>query len=244
MPIHEWTRACHAAYHSFQLDWSCRLCDRLNNGVLPRSIYAMTETLELRPPAEFCPLPESSGRVVLSTWEENLPNTTEQPPRTRFLFRADGPQYACKVVTIRDELHKPIAAVLWVTRQDKETPYRRDALIQHAVGALTRGINLLVVDLFPPSIRDPQGIHKPIWDRFKEEPFELPLDKPLTVVAYAAGPEKVAYVENMAVGDQLPDLPIFLTPDHYVPCPLEATYQTTWGVFPQALKGPLEHPLQ
>ena len=38
------------------------------------------------------------------------------------------------------------------------------------------------------------------------------------------------------------DMPIFLTPDHYVPCPLEASYQVTWGVFPAALKGPLELP--
>ena len=119
---------------------------------------------------------------------------------------------------------------------------RRDTFLRHAVGALTRDINLLIVDLFPPSVRDPHGIHKAIWDQFKEEPFELPPDKPLTLAAYAAGSEKVAYVENVAVGDQLPDMPIFLTPDHYVPCPLEATYQVTWGVFPSALKGPLELP--
>ena len=56
------------------------------------------------------------------------------------------------------------------------------------------------------------------------------------------GSEKVAYVENVAGGDQLPDMPIFLTPDHYVPCPLEASYQVTWGVFPSALEGPLELP--
>ena len=55
-------------------------------------------------------------------------------------------------------------------------------------------------------------------------------------------PEKVAYVENVAVGDALPDMPIFLTPDHYVPCPLEASYQMTLGVFPGALKGSLELP--
>jgi hypothetical protein len=35
---------------------------------------------------------------------------------------------------------------------------------------------------------------------------------------------------------------IFLTPDRYVPCPLEDTYMTTWGVFPAALKGELERP--
>ncbi len=62
----------------------------------------------------------------------------------------------------------------------------------------------------------------------------------LTLAAYSAGSEKVAYVENVAVGDRLADMPIFLTPDHYVPCPLEASYGVTWGVFPAALKGPLE----
>ena len=229
-----------AVYHSFQLDWSCRLSDQLNHGVLPQALYAMTETLELRPLAEFCPLPEPEGPLVLCHWEENLPDATAQPPRTRFQFRDDRKQYACKVVTIRDDLHQPVAVVFWITRQDKETPYRLAALLRHAVGALTRDIHLLVVDLFPPSVRDPHGIHKKIWEQFKPEPFDLPPDKPLTLAAYAAGAEKVAYVENVAVGESLPDMPIFLTPEHYVPCPLEASYRMAWSVFPGALKGPLE----
>ena len=60
--------------------------------------------------------------------------------------------------------------------------------------------------------RDPHGIHKVFWDQFKEEPFELPPDKPLTLASYVADYEKVAYVENVAVGDRLVDMPIFLTP--------------------------------
>src|SRR5712692_4554992 len=156
MPIHDWTRSSDAAYHSFQLDWSCQLSERLNKGVLPRPVYAMSETIELRPPAGFCPLPEPGGPVVLRHWDETLLDATEQPPETRFQFRDDRRQYACRVVTIRDDLHRPVAAVFWVTRQDKETPYRLEAIIRHAVAALTRDINLLVVDLFPPSVRDPQ----------------------------------------------------------------------------------------
>ncbi len=101
-------------------------------------------------------------------------------------------------------------------------------------------MHLLVVDLFPPSPRDPQGIHKVIWDRLRDEPFAPPPDKPLTVVAYKAGPETVAYVEPVAVGDALPEMPIFLAADRYVACPLEATYQTAWDQFPTPLKAPLE----
>jgi hypothetical protein len=86
------------------------------------------------------------------------------------------------------------------------------------------------------------GRDVPLLPSTLEQPFELPPEKPSILAAYAAGPEKVAYVENVAVGDPLPDMPIFLRPDHYVPCPLEASYQVTWGVFPGALKAPLELP--
>ncbi len=100
----------------------------------------------------------------------------------------------------------------------------------------------MIVDLFPPNRRNPQGIHKVIWDRIRDEPFELPSDKPLTLVSYAVGSEITAYVEPVTVGDLLPDRPVFLTASDYVNCPLEATYQAAWNVFPSALKGPLEPP--
>jgi len=51
----------------------------------------------------------------------------------------------------------------------------------------------------------------------------------------------VAYVEPVAVGQPLPDMPLFLKPEFYVPAPLEETYRTTWDdFFPAALKGLLE----
>lgn len=60
------------------------------------------------------------------------------------------------------------------------------------------------------------------------------------MVAYAAGSETVAYVEPLAVGDPLPEMPVFLTPDRYVPCPLETAYQKAWEQYPLPLRGPLE----
>jgi hypothetical protein len=116
------------------------------------------------------------------------------------------------------------------------------AFARKAVEFLQAGIHLLIVDLFPPNRRNPQGIHKVIWDRLRDEPFALPTDKPLTLAAYAAGSEIVAYVEPVAVGDLLPDRPIFLTAGTYVNCPLEATYEATWSVFPAVLKAALEGP--
>ena len=46
----------------------------------------------------------------------------------------------------------------------------------------------------------------------------------------------------LAVGDALPDMPLFLKPASYVWVPLEATYQATWHVFPAAMKPLLQPP--
>ena len=83
---------------------------------------------------------------------------------------------------------------------------------------------------------DPQGIHKVIWDEIREEPFELPPDKPLTLAAYSAGAPKKAYVEPVAAGDPLPRMPVFLDSDTYILAPLEPTYLATWETCPEPLR--------
>jgi hypothetical protein len=71
----------------------------------------------------------------------------------------------------------------------------------------------------------------------------LPADQRLTLAAYDAGPPLAAYVEFVAVGEALPDMPIFLKPEFYIPAPLEATYRTTWeDFFPTPMKRLLEAP--
>ena len=46
----------------------------------------------------------------------------------------------------------------------------------------------------------------------------------------------MAFVEPVAVGDQLIDMPAYLDIDHYVPVPLEATYQSTWANCPEDMR--------
>jgi hypothetical protein len=242
VPIHDWTRSDEAAFHDFELGWGCKLSARLNQDVLPPTFFAMTETIDLRPPADLCRLEEPDEVTSHRNREDGLIDAEECPPPGTRKVCDQRRQYATRIVSVRDDLRQPTAAILFVTGQDKDTPYRLDALEQFAVGAVTRGIHLLVVDLFPPSKRDPQGVHKLIWDRIRDEPFELPPDKQLTLAAYSAGSTITGYVEPIGVGDTLPDMPIFLTAERYVPCPLEATYQASWDAFPKALRGPLLEP--
>jgi len=50
-------------------------------------------------------------------------------------------------------------------------------------------------------------------------------------------------VEPVAVGDDLPEIPLFLSGANYVPTPLEESYRTAWTVFPRDFKGLLELPV-
>lgn len=105
---------------------------------------------------------------------------------------------------------------------------------------------MLIVDLFPPTRRDPKGIHNAIWDEFESKPTKLSSRRPLILAADVAGDLSVgrltrAYVEPIGVGDKLPDMPAYLNPDSYVPVPLESTYQAAWATCPPDMRYLVEH---
>ena len=143
-------------------------------------------------------------------------------------------------VTVRHRHGQIVAVVEIVSPGNKGSNSELRAFVEKTADLIQQGVHVLVIDLFPPTKRDPQGLHKAIWDEFEDVDFVLPANKPLTLASYSAGPIKTAYVESVAVGDVLPDMALFLESELYVSVPLEATYQTTWNVFPAALKGLLE----
>src|SRR5206468_1169363 len=145
-------------------------------------------------------------------------------------------------IAVKHRHGRVVAVIEVISPGNKSGAHALRSFVEKAAALLREGISLLVVDLFPPSPRDPQGIHKAIWDEICVEPFELPPDKPLTVVAYDASEPKTAYVEPVAIGDCLPDLPIFLVPGLYVPAPLESTYRTTWSKCPEVLREIVANP--
>jgi hypothetical protein len=240
VPIHDWTRVRANRFHDFHQTWTIALRNALNAGRLPAGYFAMVEqqtggpeadviTLEMTPPAGSAP-----GGVAVDL----------QPPKTPFVTRTEAAGYARKAnrITVRHPDGDVVAVIETVSPGNKDSRHAIRAFARKAVQLLQAGVHLLIVDLFPPGPRDPQGIHKVIWDRLRDEPFTLPPDKRLTVAAYAAGTETVVYVEPVAVGDSLPDMPVFLTADRYVSCPLEDSYQTAWEQFPAPLKGALAAP--
>jgi hypothetical protein len=234
-------------FHDFHQSWAIALRDRLNGGTLPVDYFALVEknihgpipdalTLRLSPTPQRDAdwVAGGSGGVATAT----------PPPRTHLTQRTELDSYLRKAnrITVRHRHGDVVAVIEILSPGNKASRAEFRTLVEKSVALLRQGIHLLVIDVFPPGKRDPQGIHKAIWDEFQEEDLTLPPGQPLTLVSYEAGLECVAYVEFCGVGDPLPEMPLFLKPGFYVSVPLDATYQTAWAAFPNVLKGLLESP--
>jgi hypothetical protein len=166
------------------------------------------------------------------------------PPTARVISGFEKINYATRAdrVVIRHGRGTVVAIIEILSPGNKDSRNAIRTFVEKAADILNQGVNLVVVDLFPPTPRDPQGIHKAIWDEFGDEPFEAPPGKPLTVASYIGGDLPTAYVESVGLGDPLPSPPIFLSETRYIPAPLEATYMRAWAVFPALLKELIDPP--
>lgn len=165
------------------------------------------------------------------------------PPKASLVRHAKASQTARgNRVVIRHQLGEIVCMLEIVSPGNKGGRAALRQFVEKTSEFLRQGIHVLVIDVLPPTPRDPQGIHKALWDEIDaEEPFELPPGKPFTLAAYVAGDlfagiEVTAYVEWIGLGDTLPDMPAYLDRQGYVPVPLEATYQQAWATCPAALR--------
>jgi hypothetical protein len=236
MPIHDWTRVDAGLFHHFHHQWTMELSNALNRGHLPSGYFALAEQFVGGPIPDVITLQRRDARDMRDTGGSVV--VTQAPPRARFVTSVETDLYARKAnrIVIKHRHGQVVAVLEIVSPGNKSGGHALRTFVEKAYELLQNGIHLLVVDLFPPSPRDPQGIHKAIWDEIADEPFELPLDQPLTVAAYFAGEPKTAYVEPVAVGDPLPGLPIFLDDGTYVAAPLEVTYQAAWDACPEIIR--------
>jgi hypothetical protein len=237
MPIHDWTRVDAGIFHAFHHDWITEIARALNRGILPAAYYALPEQIAsgLGPDVLTLRRPGGNGTPAVAGPPDGGMAVALAPPRVRIRMSSEANRYAAKAkaVTIRHvSNHQVVALVEIVSPGNKNNQNGLNAFVRKAREALAAGIHLLLVDLFPPSTRDPQGIHGAVWGEDCGADYVLPADKPLTCVAYVGGPSAEAFIELVAVGDALPEMPLFLTPDVYVAVPLDATYQAAWEGMP------------
>jgi hypothetical protein len=241
MPIHDWTRVTAGTWHDFHLAWIAELRNVLNGGVLPADYYAQAEQVAgpLGPDVltlQMPDLPPNGAQELSLAGNGGGVAVRVSPPRMRVTDEAEMNDYVLKrrTLVIRHASGDRIVALLeLVSPGNKAARHALRSFVEKAVEALYRGYHLLIVDLFPPGPRDPNGIHDAIWSEFSDSSFAQPANEPLTLASYSAGLRKRAYVEPTAVGRELIDMPLFLEPEIYVNVPLESTYQAAFRGVPR-----------
>lgn len=236
MPLHDWTRVPSGLFHDFHQSWSIRIKDALNAGRLPSGIAALVEQRSGPREADVLAIEARARRPRLdldlgaaqSAWPA-VPWWPRRSAKEIYAGRANR-------IVIRHHLGRIIAVIEILSPGNKDSRAALRDFVDKTVQFLRERIHVLVIDLFPPTPRDPLGIHKVIWDEISDEPFAFPPGKDRLLASYQTGDERAAYVEPVAIGDVLSDMPLFLTSRLHVPVPLESTYQSTWDATPQELR--------
>jgi hypothetical protein len=224
-------------FHDFHVGWIGQLRSALNAGLLPQGYYALAEqhtghavadvlTLHATPlEAPAARLPGMDGGTAV----------LEMPPKVRRRLTIDPQKGQGRTLAVRHVSgHQLVAVIEIVSPANKD---REQSVAQFAgkvADLLNCGVHVLIVDVLPPGANDPQGLHERVA-RFLPpayEHYEFPAEEPLLLASYSAGRPIEVYLEHLAPGGVLTEMPLFLTPERYVSVPLEGTYGAAYAGMP------------
>src|SRR4051812_9612071 len=164
MPNHDWTKVNAGTWHDFHLAWIAEIRNALNGGLLPPSYYAQAEQIAgpMGPDVLTLQTPELPSGFDASEPTGGGLAVATAPPRAWLVDEAEMNDYVLKrrTLVIRHISGDRIVALIeLVLPGNKAARFALRSFVEKAVEALSRGYHLLIVALFPPSPRDPQGIH-------------------------------------------------------------------------------------
>ncbi|MHB1559421.1 MAG: DUF4058 family protein [Isosphaeraceae bacterium] len=247
MPVHDWNRIDTATFHDFHNSWIIHLKETLNGGVLPPDYFALSD--------------QRSAGVIPDILTLNLPGNgtstnpvatagpggiavAEAPPRIGRKLVADSDavyRFRRRTLVVRHVSGNQVVALLEiVSPSNKDRPSTVQDFVSKVDAALAQGIHVIVVDLFRPGKHDPEGMTGAIWANIGSEQDEVPSSQPLTLCSYRAVVPVEAYIEHVAFGQPLPDMPLFLDAETYINVPLETTYQAAFRGMPAFIQQRLE----
>lgn len=243
MPLHDWTRVPTYEFKDFHTEWIISLKHAIN-AVLPPGYRALSEPSLRTMGADVLTLqsepPEPRGHRNGTLDEEGGGTVaTLAPPRVRLTDQAElVAGFRQKRLAIRHVSEDRVVAIVEIVspgNKSGDTEFKR--FVGKAVRAIRADANVLILDPWPPTPRDPNGIHGAIWPKLGGKPYTAPEDRPLTFAAYEVADEGLGprcYVEPSVVGEPLPVMPLFLARDRYVNVPLEPCYLVALeGMSPQ-----------
>jgi hypothetical protein len=237
MPIHNWTRVDAGIFHDFHHSWIEEIKRILNRDLLGPDYYALSEQITgpFGPDVLTLKHPDSGGRSEPTGRGGGGTTVAETIPKVTFHIK-DSPQwYAQKKrsVTVRHRSGDEMVAVIEIVSSgNKKNDAAFDTFVRKSRELLYAGIHLLLVDVYPPTSRDPEGIHPKVWGTDDDNTFHFDPDRPLTFASYIGGEGAQAFVEPAAVGEPAPSMPVFLAHSLFVTLPLDFTYTAAFDAVP------------
>jgi Protein of unknown function (DUF4058) len=225
MPIHDWSGTSEGEFHDLHLAWLAELRKVLNKNILPPGFYARAEQrIGIIEPDMVAfdqrvePFGETGGLAIA----EVQPKTREQYHRSSSVARQR------QLVIRHKRTDRAVAFLEIVSPGNRQSTVEVERFVRKAQASLAHGYHLLIIDLFPPNNMLPFGVHARIWESDVSD-FIVEPERPLFLLSYVAGADEVAYVEPVAVGQQMMDMPLFLSPTEYVNVPMESTYMEAFA---------------
>jgi hypothetical protein len=232
MPLHDWTRVEAGIFHGLHLRWIAYLTDHLNRGLLPPEYYAEAEQYVENVVPDVLTLQAFEGELS----GEPAGSTALAVVGPKLAHRELGqlgkskPRRHQKHVVVRHTSgHRVVAVLEIVSPANKDRKSSVRGFAEKVQGLIRRGIHAVVLDVLPPTVAVPGGIHAAIWSRFHGSAELVPSGESLVFASYSAGRPPEAFYEFRRVGDGLPEVPLFLTPTHYVTLPLGETYDQAFA---------------
>ena len=248
VPIHDWTRVDAGTWHSFHVSWLGEIKRALNAGVLPAGYYADAERAAPPIVPDVVTLQEATDEIMDDVDEAGgydpsgggTATAVAADPalslRRPLAYDPEATALRRRSIAVRHESGDRLVALLELTSPgNKDRRAAVDAFVDKALDALRRHVHVSVVDLLPPRRADaPAGLVGAVAAAAGAGPLDLPPGKPLMVGAFESAPGGLGnlYAEPLAVGDALPNLPLFYRRGRYVNVPLAATYAAAWDATP------------
>ena len=245
MPVHDWTRVVAGNFHDFHQRWISAIASTLNDGRMPEDFYALSEQVAEGPKPDVVAL---ESRESEQAWDpERLRDRAiavlDQPPKVKYTEAQEREIYAesaDRVAVYYVNGDRIVAYIEIVSPGNKHSPLEVKKFVEKCSQGLDRGIHLVIVDILPPGKHDPHGIHSALWKYRYSESHGVTADEPLGLSSYRVDDVPYAYFQPLAVGQPLPEMPVFLIPTHYVNIPLEQTYMDSYRGVPERWKRVIE----
>jgi Protein of unknown function (DUF4058) len=233
MPIHDWSRVERASFHDFHQSWMVFMKQALNGGLLPEGYYAHAERHMGRFESDLLTLAApttrespSNGHATTLSPQGGVAVATRPPKAAKQLTASPSRRSTVAVRVVGT--HRLVALVEIASASNKDRAESVTAYVNKAKSALEHRVNVVHLDLLPPTKFTPAGLGGAIWSALEGDDYPFSPDRPLAADSFQSGDVIELYANPMAVGGELPDLPLFLGEERYIELPLASTYLTAF----------------